>query len=505
MSLSAAFAAVVVVACVVGAHGRAEVSTHAALLAAPWQELPSGTVHYLEVSSPGDAAYCGWWLAAVLCALGLLILPLGCVLAVHLKAGGNNWSTFVAFLLTGCGCGWFCNDAVNQLVTNEHAVQQGGRMFGTLAVLCGLTALTCLTAYACWILLCPTRSSQRAEQHLVTVLILVEAVALMIMGGFWHVGAPTYPVVMLTSAVGVLVATTTYLIVFTHVATYYGGWLVGPLRTGTDLSTLITTLLAEVQNPTGRRNRFPSHFLFIIYAVVVAAGLAAWMMILEFGVGRRSDSKIAAEKKGEGQKGEQQFFSGVTVKEWFRQRLHVIECAPELAVPIMLAILADVLQCGLSYSLVNVGARMTDPEGCDGERGAFVYRTAVTLNRTMLPLGSLAASFSECPAAVFRAISFAQVISALAVCLAVLGVGRSRWSTPAGQALFVACFTLVGILWGYLLTMAFRYIGDAVHLPMKLRQSSSRLLGLLVVLLEQPLSITIGSFVNAGVIRCRPP
>lgn len=533
-------AGAIAISCLVRAHGRAEGERLLALaptalaaeggggrlagepLESKQKQEPSNVLSHIGTSSVEGKLEDGslltgmraWWRLAALATGSLLILPLGCILSLHLKAGSNTSTTFVAFLLTGCGCGWFCTDAMYQLVTNEPDVQQGGRMFGTLAVLCGITALVCAGAYGTWILAFNAKQSQRAEQRLVTGLIFVDVLTLTSMCRYWNMGAPTYPVVLLASVVGVVVASTTYFLVFTHVATYYGGWLVGPMRAGTDLSTLITTLLAEVQNPSGLRNRFPSSVLFAAYSVIATAGLIAWALITGYGIGLRSDSEINAEKEAEKQD-QADVQQPSTVQEvsedaapaatWCaRERLRVFACAPEFVMPVTLAVIADVLQWGVLYSTANVGARMTDPEGCDGEQGAFVYRTAVTLNRVLLPLGSLASSFAECPRDLFRVLSLVQLLSAAAVCLTIWGVGRAAWSTPAGQVAFVACFALVGSLGGYLLTMAFRYIGDAMHLPMELRHSSSRLLGLLVVVLEQPFAILTGWLVSTEMIRCTP-
>ncbi|CAE8723532.1 unnamed protein product, partial [Polarella glacialis] len=68
---------------------------------------------------------------------------------------------------------------------------------------------------------------------------------------------------------------------------YYGGWLVAPMRAGTDLSSMITAFVSLAQNPTGDSNNFPTWVVFLIYALLSACGLAAWALILRRGIGLR--------------------------------------------------------------------------------------------------------------------------------------------------------------------------------------------------------------------------
>ena len=53
--------------------------------------------------------------------------------------------------------------------------------------------------------------------------------------------------------------------------------------------------------------------------------------------------------------------------------------------------------------------------------------------------------------------------------------------------------------------MAFRYIGDAVDVPGKRRQSASRVLSLLGVILVNPISLLLGSMLQSDRIRCIDP
>lgn len=77
--------------------------------------------------------------------------------------------------------------------------------------------------------------------------------------------------------------------------------------------------------------------------------------------------------------------------------------------------------------------------------------------------------------------------------------------TTAGGNLFAACFALVGGLEGYLLTMAYRYIGDDDEIDPSLRQSASRFLSLLGVIAVNPVSLVIGSLITGEVISCVNP
>lgn len=78
----------------------------------------------------------------------------------------------------------------------------------------------------------------------------------------------------------------------------------------------------------------------------------------------------------------------------------------------------------------------------------------------------------------------------------------SFWKTDTGQTTYIVCFMLVGGLEGYLLTMAYRYIGDSEDIPGVRRQSASRLLSLLGVLAVNPFSFHLGIQIDNGHIAC---
>ena len=77
------------------------------------------------------------------------------------------------------------------------------------------------------------------------------------------------------------------------------------------------------------------------------------------------------------------------------------------------------------------------------------------------------------------------------------------WKSELGGEVYIVCFALVGGLEGYLLTMAYRYIGDADDVPGIRRQSASRLLSLLGVLAVNPISFGLGFAIDKGSVRCR--
>lgn len=173
--------------------------------------------------------------------------------------------------------------------------------------------------------------------------------------------------------------------------------------------------------------------------------------------------------------------------------------------PVVLATLTQIFQWALVTPLGEIGASMTDPVSCEGDHGSDVYRTSLTVQNIMVPVGSLLSSVVACPRWFFNVLSLLQAVATLGVCSSAFGVGRSFWVTTTGGGVYVACFALVGALEGYLLTMAYRYIGDAGDVPVRLRQSSSRLLSLLGVIAVNPINIVIGALMTSGLVVCQGP
>lgn len=235
----------------------------------------------------------------------------------------------------------------------------------------------------------------------------------------------------------------------------------------------------------------------------------SWIVIVKFGVGIRS-----AEDKSSGNDVEdpnmdlmdnQSLQSGDAGPSRPRGWLSGFACPRTLLVPVVLATLTQIFQWALVTPLGEIGALMTDPVGCDGEHGSAVYRTSLTVQNIMVPVGSLLSSMIACPRRFFNVLSLFQAVAALGVCSSAFGVGRSFWVTTTGGGVYVACFALVGALEGYLLTMAYRYIGDAGDVAIELRQSSSRLLSLLGVIAVNPINIVLGTLITSGFVKCVPP
>jgi len=302
---------------------------------------------------------------------------------------------------------------------------------------------------------------------------------------------------------GSLVVNMTYYIVFPMLATFYGGWIVAPVRSGSDLSTLVTNLLGEAQNPSGSRNLFPSWALFLAYVPFAVVALVAWLVIIRKKIGLRSE-------RGHVESEELSVDCDVELAQdcskptsMLKKCLGGLACPRHHIAPVLLGTSADLFQWGVLASFSYVGALMTDPAGCAGTVGPWVARTATTTNRILIPLGSVFSTLLPCPKPVFYALSMLQFVALLLVLLATTGVQHVAWTTHAGQMVYVTCNGVVGGLEGYLLTMAFRYIGDDETVPLSLRRSSSGLLGFLNVVLVCVGQIISGYLASSGVVACR--
>ncbi|CAE8733414.1 unnamed protein product [Polarella glacialis] len=150
--------------------------------------------------------------------------------------------------------------------------------------------------------------------------------------------------------------------------------------------------------------------------------------------------------------------------------------------------------------------RHDDPSSCDGSRGRFVWRMALTASQVMVPCCSLLSSFRRCPQWLFVVLNILQYFSILLVLFAAFGIWRSFWTSQAGQFVYISAFAACGGLEGYILTMAYRYIGDAEAISEKQRHSASSLLSLLTVLSVSLLGLWTGAVVHDGSFACvKPP
>jgi hypothetical protein len=423
------------------------------------------------------------------------------------KNSGNSFmpliGVYVAFMAVGTGCGWFLNNSLYGLLSNKSDILPED-MAGRFSIVNGVVGIGSSVVYFGCMSMRPDGLSKRSEEVGVVLLIMLSMAGFLMLAFFWDV-FPGYPFLLVGSMLANLVGNFTYYILFPVVSTYYGGWLIAPVRAGTDLSSLVTSIIGQAQYIDGDKVKFPVWILFTTYAVIASLGLMAWIVIIKFGVGIRSaddKSSSGSEFLMANQSLQSGSFSGGSRPQGW---LSGLSCPRSLVVPVMLATLTQIFQWALVTPLGEIGALMTDPVSCDGDHGSAVYRQSLTVQNIMVPVGSLMSSLIACPRSVFNILSLFQAVAAFGVCSSAFGIGRSFWITSTGGGVYVACFALVGALEGYLLTMAYRYIGDADDIAIHLRQSSSRLLSLLGVIAVNPINILLGSLMTSGFVECVPP
>jgi len=294
-------------------------------------------------------------------------------------------------------------------------------------------------------------------------------------------------------------------ILFPVVSTYYGGWLVAAVRSGSDLSSMITSLIGQAQDENDSQLRFPMWTLLCVYAVFSLCGLVSWGVIVSRRISLRSTDIRSSvdDKKVQSSDVESVSNEGAApLATKVKRQLIGLACPWSLFRPVMLATLSQIAQWGLIMSIGEIGASMTDPVSCSGEVSKQVYRASLTLSNVLVPVGSILSSFVACPRWLYAGISAVQVCATLVVCDAAFGFMRSFWTTQLGQTVYIASFGLVGGLEGYLLTMAYRYIGDADNVSPALKLSASRLLSFLGVVAVNPIALALGYLVSAEVIGC---
>jgi hypothetical protein len=411
-------------------------------------------------------------------------------------------AVYASFLAVGTGCGWFLNNSLYGLLSNKSAILPED-MAGRFSIVNGVVGIGSSVLYFAYQTLRPDGLSKRSEETGVVLLIMLSITGFLMLASLWNAFAPDYPFLLVGSMLANLVGNCTYYILFPVVSTYYGGWLIAPVRAGTDLSSLVTSLIGQAQYNDGDKVNFPMWVLFTIYALIASLGLISWIVIVKFGIGIRSAEDKNANNDVEDPN--QSLQSGDAGPSRPRGWLSGFACPPTLLVPVALATLTQIFQWALVTPLGEIGALMTDPVSCDGAHGSDVYRLSLTVQNIMVPVGSLMSSLIACPRPFFAVLSLFQAVAGLGVCSSAFNVGRSFWVTSTGGYVYVACFALVGALEGYLLTMAYRYIGDADDIAIQLRQSSSRLLSLLGVLAVNPISIVLGALITSGAVKCVPP
>ena len=241
--------------------------------------------------------------------------------------------------------------------------------------------------------------------------------------------------------------------------------------------------------------------------MISCCGLLAWSLILKFGIGLRSPAgENELEKPDEGPEDDlesnpKSILEPKTCKQMLRETMQGVYCPQQLLVPVILAGLTQFTQWGMA-SLAEIGAEMTDPSDCKGEQGRFVFRWSLTLSQILVPLGSVASSFGTCPRCLFGLISFFQYFCCFLICHAAAGLGRDFWTSEAGRITFITSYAACGMLEGYVITMAYRYIGDAESVPLPQRHSAGALLSLATVIGVSVGNLVMGGAVIDGTIAC---
>lgn len=412
----------------------------------------------------------------------------------------KHLAQYIAFFFVGSAIGYFPIDAVLNLATNEPSL--GATWIGKILLIGGIVGLADGLLYLIYLKARRQGPSLRQEQMFLGLLAAGCVAGLLLLTTSWQVGAPTYPAVIVTTVLGNLIANCTYYVGLPMIATFYGGWLVAPVRTGTDISLLISNVLGHVQNPSGSQNIFPAWMLFLVYMVFPLVGLAAWIFIVRFQIGLASgeedlENEAADVEAASTQKSEDSFIEDST-----RSVSASLACPRKLLLPVILGSLADFAQWGVLASLSFIGAEMTDPVSCIGAKGKFVARTSTTANRVLLAVGSILSSLVPCPRWVFVVLSVLQWLALVLVLLAVSGFARELWMTNVGQNLYIVCNGAIGGLEGYILTMAFRLVADDQSVALKDRKSASSLLGFLSTFLLCVGQIVSGHLADSGLVSC---
>lgn len=196
---------------------------------------------------------------------------------------------FFSFLTVGAGCGFLLINALYNAMANKPELEKDGKTFGEFSIIQGSVGLSTGLLYAIWNTCCPHLLTMRQEQIGVTILIALNMVAFLVLSTSWSVGAPEYPVFVGAAVAAQFIGNFTIYLLFPMVATYYAGWLVAPVRAGTDVSSLVTSLIGQAQNPHPGSGvlTFSISTLFFIYAMFALCGLIAWLSIMYLGTGLR--------------------------------------------------------------------------------------------------------------------------------------------------------------------------------------------------------------------------
>ena len=367
-------------------------------------------------------------------------------------AGLCSFRTYLVFLLVGSGCGWLLINALFNAMANKPVLTKDGTTFGQFSINQGVVGLLTGLLYFLWNFFYPNCLSVWAQQVTIVLVLILNASFCILLALFWSSDAPRYSFFMASDIVAQLVGNFTIFMLFPLIATYYAGWLVAPVRAGTDLSSLLATLVAQAQNPhpgSGRLS-FSISTLFVVYSGFSLVGLLAWASILHFGTGLRykvddedgtvdlSDSEDSSEELCSINESDVDEARACVVVH--RKRLcDGLSVPRQLVLPIVLATLSQVAQWGIALSLGETGAIFTDPESCHGKVGKETYRLSLTSSQIMVPIGSIMSSVMPCPRPAFYILSALQLTAGVLIASAAFGkLGFPRATT--GHNEFCCCF-----------------------------------------------------------------
>jgi hypothetical protein len=419
---------------------------------------------------------------------------------------------YIAFLVVGCACGWLLVNSIYTSFATNYTSVQDSNFYGAATMIGSVVGLGLALLYAAFTAVRPDGLPLRGAQMGVAALCLLSVIGQIILAGWWSVrdAAGNYPVILSVFGIGQIVANLTFFIAFPLVTVHYGGWLMAPLRAGTDLSQMFSAMLSTVQAPLGGAgpHTFPAWILQASYAVLAAIGLAAWLRIVQTGIGLKEDVTASMKEKEESKDIEN---SGAEVKHEkkiscarFFSILRGFACPASLLGPVIFGgVVSQVCYWSLTQPVGAIAAKMIDPESCDGVVGSSLLKYANTAQYCLVPLGSILSSLGRCPRAVFYLLSIIQVCCVVSLWVCLLGIGRQEfWQTARGQVVFAISYPLVGGLEGYLLTMAYRYVGDDDGIAAHLRESASKLMSWAGVWVVNIASMIVGSYLLDGSFAC---
>jgi hypothetical protein len=417
---------------------------------------------------------------------------------------------YAAFMLVGAACGWLLVNCVFQYPTNYTDVENV--FAGPSAIINGATGLSVTFLFAAFNMQFPHGFGLRGGQAAVGTLCAMTVIGQFLLAGWWDIGSAdgSFPVIFGALTLGNIVADLTELIAFPLVATEYGGYLVAPIRAGTDLSGGLVSTFGTFQAPQGGAgpHRFPMSYMQMSFGFLAVIALITWGIIVHTKAGLKIKGQLdtIVEQTEQTEMEAQERNSVVLLEDqavapkWWQG----FACPRSLVVPVILATLSQFNYWAVGNNSYIIASQMLNAPGhCQDAWGTSALRVAQTVNFWSVPFGSVASSFGRCPRSMFNLLFLVQSTCAIALSLCLFGVGREAfWTTELGRSAYIACYGLVGMLEGYLLTMGYRYCGDDDNVPLELRESSSKLLGVAGIVVVNIPNIFIGILLSDGTIAC---